>query len=312
MMYSVTDVAGLNRISRRVLGNAAHAVAGMVAHPVPPDPGHRPAVGLTMFGVTTPCVTRVSELLERRLRLPGVPRHRHRRPGDGEAGRRRADHRRAGHHHHRGVRPADGRRLARGGGRFDAIARTRVPYVGSCGALDMVNFGARDTVPERYRDRILYVHNPQVTLMRTTPEENERIGALDRRQAQPLRRPGPVPDPRGRRLRDRRAGAAVPRPRGGRGAVRGAGARVPPGPGPAADPRCRSTSTTRRSPTRWSAFRRDQLTQIDPDQRGWRHAQARRSCSSSSTDGRPRASRSSAAGPVPACRPSARRPAAST
>ena len=62
-----------------------------------------------------------------------------------------------------------------GEARLDAIARTRVPYVGSCGALDMVNFGARDTVPERYRGRKLYVHNPQVTLMRTTPEENVRM-----------------------------------------------------------------------------------------------------------------------------------------
>jgi uncharacterized protein (UPF0261 family) len=62
------------------------------------------------------------------------------------------------------------------GDRFGAIARSRLPYVGSCGALDMVNFGARDTVPVQYRDRNLYVHNPQVTLMRTTPEENERIG----------------------------------------------------------------------------------------------------------------------------------------
>ena len=68
--------------------------------------------------------------------------------------------------------------MSAGQGRLDAIARTRVPYVGSCGALDMVNFGARDTVPERYRDRILYEHNPQVTLMRTTPGENERIGAF--------------------------------------------------------------------------------------------------------------------------------------
>ena len=60
--------------------------------------------------------------------------------------------------------------------RFGAIARTGVPYVGACGALDMVNFGPKDTVPERYRDRNLYVHNPQVTLMRTTPEENRRMG----------------------------------------------------------------------------------------------------------------------------------------
>jgi uncharacterized protein (UPF0261 family) len=60
--------------------------------------------------------------------------------------------------------------------RLGAIVRTGVPYVGSCGALDMVNFGAMDSVPERYRGRNLYVHNPQVTLMRTTPEENVRMG----------------------------------------------------------------------------------------------------------------------------------------
>ena len=60
--------------------------------------------------------------------------------------------------------------------RFGAIARTGVPYVGSVGACDMVNFGALDTVPERFRGRNLYVHNPQVTLMRTTAEENAAIG----------------------------------------------------------------------------------------------------------------------------------------
>ena len=66
--------------------------------------------------------------------------------------------------------------MSAGEQRLDAITRTRVPYVGSCGALDMVNFGARDTVPAHYRDRNLYVHNPQVTLMRTTPDECRRIG----------------------------------------------------------------------------------------------------------------------------------------
>ena len=60
--------------------------------------------------------------------------------------------------------------------RFGAIIRTRVPYVGSVGALDMVNFGAPETIPERYRGRKLHVHNPQVTLMRTTAEENDRMG----------------------------------------------------------------------------------------------------------------------------------------
>ena len=60
--------------------------------------------------------------------------------------------------------------------RFGAIIRTRIPYIGSCGALDMVNFGSMDSVPERYRGRTLQVHNPTVTLMRTTPEENARAG----------------------------------------------------------------------------------------------------------------------------------------
>jgi uncharacterized protein (UPF0261 family) len=61
--------------------------------------------------------------------------------------------------------------------RFGAMIRARMPYVGSCGALDMVNFGAPDTVPVRYQGRTLYRHNPQVTLMRTTVEENDRIGS---------------------------------------------------------------------------------------------------------------------------------------
>ena len=60
--------------------------------------------------------------------------------------------------------------------RFGAMIRTQMPYVGACGALDMVNFGPPETVPEKYRDRLFYEHNPQVTLMRTTPEENEQMG----------------------------------------------------------------------------------------------------------------------------------------
>ena len=98
MMYSVTDVQGLNAISRQVLANGAQAMAGMAkarleASKAPPPRRRagedRPLVGLTMFGVTTPCVQQVTETDRRRLRMPGVPRHRHRRPVDGEAGRRR-------------------------------------------------------------------------------------------------------------------------------------------------------------------------------------------------------------------------------
>ena len=108
--------------------------------------------------------------------------------------------------------------------RFGAIIRTRVPYVGSVGALDMVNFGARETVPERYRGRKLHVHNPQVTLMRTTAEENARDRPLDRRAAQPDGRAGAFLPARTRRLRPRRGRPAVLRPGGRRRSVPRAGA----------------------------------------------------------------------------------------
>ena len=130
-----------------------------------------------MFGVTTPCVQQLAAALERRLRMPRVPRHRHRRPVDGEAGRCRPDP--PGVIDITTTEVCD---LLFGGvfpateDRFGAIIRKRIPYVGSVGALDMVNFGAPDTVPERYRGRKLHVHNPQVTLMRTTAEENAAMG----------------------------------------------------------------------------------------------------------------------------------------
>jgi uncharacterized protein (UPF0261 family) len=176
MMYSVTDVAGLNRISRQVLGNAAHALAGMMAHQVPQTRGDRPAVGLTMFGVTTPCVEQVSAALEVDYDCLVF----HATGTGGQSMEKLVDSGLV-------VGVIDvtttevcdllmGGVFSAGEDRLGAIARTGVPYVGSCGALDMVNFGALDTVPARYRKRNLYVHNPQVTLMRTTPEENRRMG----------------------------------------------------------------------------------------------------------------------------------------
>lgn len=177
MLYSVTDVAGLNRISRQVLGNAAHAIAGMAARASTAGDGAKPAIGLTMFGVTTPCVTRVSELLRADYDCLVF----HATGTGGQSMEKLADDGLiTGLVDISTTEVCDllmGGVMSAGEGRLDAVARTRVPYVGSCGALDMVNFGARDTVPERYRDRNLYEHNPQVTLMRTTPEENERIGA---------------------------------------------------------------------------------------------------------------------------------------
>lgn len=176
MMNAVTDMAGLNGISRTVLKQAAYAVAGMVAAG-PPQPSEKPGVGLTMFGVTTPCVTQAVEQL--RDDYDCLVFH-----ATGTGGRTMEKLVDSGLVV--GVIDATttevcdellGGVLSAGGDRLDAIARTGVPYVGSLGALDMVNFGAFDTVPEHYAGRNLYRHNPQVTLMRTTAEESRRIGA---------------------------------------------------------------------------------------------------------------------------------------
>jgi uncharacterized protein (UPF0261 family) len=172
MMYSVVDVAGLNAVSRRVLGNAAGAVAGMVQHQTSPA-DDKPALGMTMFGVTTPCVTAVREALEV-LSFDCLVFH-----ATGTGGQAMEKLVEAGLI--QGVlditttEVADevvGGILPAGPHRFEAILRAKVPYVLSLGALDMVNFGALATVPESFRNRRLHVHNAQVTLMRTTPEEN--------------------------------------------------------------------------------------------------------------------------------------------
>ena len=172
MMYSVTDLAGLNRISRQVLGNAAHALAGMMLHALPEADRERPALGLTMFGVTTPCVQQMVRLLSPRFDCLVF----HATGTGGQSMEKLLDDRLIG-----GVIDITttevcdrlfGGVLACSDDRFGAVMRSQAPYVGSCGALDMVNFGAMETVPPNYRGRKLYPHNPQVTLMRTTVEEN--------------------------------------------------------------------------------------------------------------------------------------------
>ncbi|MBV8457738.1 MAG: Tm-1-like ATP-binding domain-containing protein [Acetobacteraceae bacterium] len=176
MMYSVTDIAGLNRISRVILANAAHAIAGMVRGTVPPARDDKPAIGLTMFGVTTPCVNQVVSMLRDDFDCLVF----HATGTGGQSMEKLADsHLLAGVLDITTTEVCD---LLMGGvfpcteDRFGAIARSGLPYVGSCGALDMVNFGAMETVPPQYRNRRLYVHNRQVTLMRTTPDECARIG----------------------------------------------------------------------------------------------------------------------------------------
>jgi uncharacterized protein (UPF0261 family) len=176
MTPSITDLAGLNSVSRIVLRNAAFAIAGMAASGINREEG-KASLGLTMFGVTTPCVTRIVETLRDRYDCLVF----HATGTGGRAMEKLADSGRlAGVIDVTTTEICDhliGGVLSAGPDRLGAIARTRLPYVGSVGALDMVNFGPLETLPAQFRGRTLYKHNPQVTLMRTTPEECRRIGA---------------------------------------------------------------------------------------------------------------------------------------
>jgi uncharacterized protein (UPF0261 family) len=190
MMYSITDVSGINRISEKVLANAAHALAGMIAHPVAGDSATKPALGLTMFGVTTACVQMVTKRLEADydclvFHATGV---------GGQSMEKLAESGLlAGVIDVSTTEIADeivGGVLSAGPTRMDVFARQPLPYVGSCGALDMVNFGPWDSVPERFKGRLLHRHNPTVTLMRTTIEENRAIGEFIARKLNAMS--GPV------------------------------------------------------------------------------------------------------------------------
>ncbi len=184
MMYSVTDVQGLNAISREVLANAAGAMVGMVqgrlaraaGKAAAPPKSERPAIGLTMFGLTTPCVQQVTHALEADYECLVF----HATGVGGRSMEKLVDSGfMAGIVDITTTEVCDlfmGGIFAASEDRFGAVIRAGMPYVGSCGALDMVNFGAPDTVPAPFKDRLFYHHNPQVTLMRTTPEENRRMG----------------------------------------------------------------------------------------------------------------------------------------
>ena len=182
MMHSVADVQGLNSITETILANAAHALAGMLAK----RPGareqaraaieKRPAIGLTMFGVTTPCVQAVQRELSDEFDTLVF----HATGSGGRSMEALADS---------GMLAAVldltttevpdmlvGGVFAATTDRFGAIIRHSIPYVGSCGALDMVNFAGRETVPKKFDGRRFVIHNPNVTLMRTTAQENRAIG----------------------------------------------------------------------------------------------------------------------------------------
>lgn len=177
MVHSVADVQGINSITREVLGNAAEAMAGMArARQAIKPVEDKPAIGLTMFGVTTPAVQMVTAELERDYDCLVF----HATGTGGRAMEKLLSS---------GMLSAvvdlttteicdmvAGGVFAADETRFDAMITDGRPYIGACGALDMVNFNAPDTVPETYKGRLFYEHNPQITLMRTTPDENAQMG----------------------------------------------------------------------------------------------------------------------------------------
>ena len=179
MMYSVADVQGINSITRDVLTNGAAALGGMVQRrrtAKPPKTEDKPAIGLTMFGVTTPCIQQITAELDDIydclvFHATGVGGRSMEKLLDSGKLSAVLD-----------LTTTEVCDLVAGGvfpateDRFDASIRSGLPFIGSCGALDMVNFNAPNTVPAHYSHRLFYEHNPQITLMRTTSEENEKMG----------------------------------------------------------------------------------------------------------------------------------------
>ena len=180
MMYSVVDIAGINRLSRQILANAAGAIVGMVSAEAPAAAAaDKPLIAATMFGVTTPCVTKAREILED-AGYEVLVFH-----ATGTGGQAMEDLVKGGFL--AGVLDvtttelADelvGGILSAGPDRLEAAGESGLPQVVAPGALDMVNFGPPDTVPEKFSDRLFYQHNPTVTLMRTTAEETAELGRI--------------------------------------------------------------------------------------------------------------------------------------
>lgn len=175
MLFSVVDIAGINSVSQVVLSNAAHAMAGMVRNVVTTFQS-KPTLGMTMFGVTTPCVNQVRLALEQRG-FDCLVFH-----ATGSGGRAMellvSSGLISGVLDITTTEVADeiaGGVFGCGPDRFRKLIDAEIPLVLSLGALDMVNFGSKETVPAHYQNRLLHFHNPQVTLMRTNNEENRQI-----------------------------------------------------------------------------------------------------------------------------------------
>ncbi|HEV2133907.1 MAG TPA: Tm-1-like ATP-binding domain-containing protein [Terracidiphilus sp.] len=179
MMPSVLDIAGLNHVSRRIIGNAAAAICGMVASEPAIALNQKPAIAATMFGVTTPCVTAARQALEERgfevlvFHATGTGGQAMEQLIEDGAFRAVLDM--------TTTELADelvGGVMSAGPHRLEAAGRKGIPQVVCPGAIDMVNFGPVETVPPQFCSRNLYIHNPSVTLMRTTPEECAEIGRI--------------------------------------------------------------------------------------------------------------------------------------
>ena len=179
MLYPIVDIAGLNRLSRQILGNAAAAIAGMVNREETEDRGAKPLIAATMFGVTTPCVTVARRILEQ-SGFEVMVFHATGAGGEAMEGLI-AEGYVAGVLDITTTELADelaGGVMSAGPHRLEAAARQGIPQVVCPGAIDMVNFGPLDSVPEKYRQRRLYIHNANVTLMRTTPAECAELGRI--------------------------------------------------------------------------------------------------------------------------------------
>ncbi len=179
MMPSVLDIAGLNHVSRRIISNAAGAICGMVTMQPPSARDEKPAIAATMFGVTTPCVMAARRALGERgyevlvFHATGTGGQAMERLIEDGAFRAVLDM--------TTTELADelvGGVMSAGPHRLEAAGRKGIPQLVCPGAIDMVNFGPMESVPAQFRGRNLYVHNPTVTLMRTTPEECAEIGRI--------------------------------------------------------------------------------------------------------------------------------------
>ncbi len=178
MMYSVVDFASLNNIMEEVLSNAANAISGMVKNKkrTLTKKKSKKSIGITMFGVTTPCVEAIVEKIEKKFECFVF----HATGSGGKSLEKLVDSDLID-----GVIDITTTEVCDfliGGvfpcanTRFDVYEKKQIPYFGSVGALDMVNFNELNSVPEKFKKRNLYVHNKQVTLMRTTKQENHEIG----------------------------------------------------------------------------------------------------------------------------------------